>query len=463
MDIPSLSPTVPRSDAVQMTPLHNPKPVEKVAVTQDLLRNNINVRAERTNAFQAPFAEIRRQLEMSGPITVSMALRSTNTALAQRADAAEPSRAPMYDARGSLNSQAMNEVLNGIKNALRKLDLCENKAIQLIDKTLEGETMKSNKALYGALKDISRAIERSSSHNDNRRLGAAVMQMARAHNYQTGMIEYDEVGRAATATQFRKNSTIEKRSNAFTQTTLSLGVKGGPKLGASAGVADAASLSASLGVNATKTNMLFHDYDTDFLFIKKGQVAVSLSSVGKVGSLAKTLQAATLSGSIEAKGLRGFMVEGQKANDVLSYSVMHAREGGDSLSPKLAPSKYDLKSLANTATLGITSTLTGLTRRVKGWLSDGQVVDRQIALNTHKIIKGGTPSLFLVRDNSLLKGIRGCEDLQKYWIGRMEPYFRWSFPQALNQLWGMPLGWKPKARPRLTPAFSKLSSAMQKF
>jgi hypothetical protein len=308
----------------------------------------------------------------------------------------------------------MNQVLASVKDVLLTLSPNESQARRLIDKVLNGSnTLTQPKKLYSALKAISHAIGRNKGSDPMSRLAAAVMQMARAHNYQAGIGEYDGVGEAATAKYQKKNPTIEQRSNAFTQDALTLSGQGGVKLGAAAGVADAASVGVNLGVNLSRTNMLLNDFDTDLLHIKKRQVAVSLSAIGRVGNLSKALQTANVNGSLDLKVLRGSMVEGQKVKDVVNYTIMHAREGGDVLSPKLTPSRSELKSLTNFSTRGVAGTLAGFVRGVKSRLWNGQTADRQPALNTHKLLKGGTPSLFLVKDNSLLKGIAECASLQK--------------------------------------------------
>lgn len=362
-----------------------------------------------------------RPIHSNGPLSRQSG-RQAHASLAERSHifgtsrstpvAAEPPRA-MYGADGKLNSSVMNEVLSSVKNVLRTLNPNESKAGRLIDRTLKDKTLAEPKKLYSALKDISHAIGRNKGNEHLQFLAAAVMQMARAQNYQVGISEYDSVGEAATAKYQKKNPTIELRSNAFAQDVQTLGAHGGVKLGADAGVADAASAGVNLGVSLSRTKMLLNDFDTDVLHINKKQIAVSLSAIGTVGELSKDLQTANLSGALDLKMIRGAMVEGQKVKDVVNYTIMHAREGGDVHSPTLKPNKSELKSLANLSTRGVTATLAGVVRGLKSRLWNAQTADRQTALNSHKLLKGGTPSLFLVKDNSLLKGIPGCIELQK--------------------------------------------------
>ncbi|MBB6155195.1 hypothetical protein HDC30_002418 [Pseudomonas sp. JAI115] len=374
------------------------------AVSLTALRQQVEEAGGQSDASRPHFVNIMRemnpQLKLAGGAACAPA-------------ATEPVPAGLYGPEGTLDVAMMKELLLGVKSALQTLSPNAVKAASLIDKTLNATQLKDSPKLYGSLKDISQAIAGADGSESMQRLAGAVMQMARTHNYQAGVGEYDQSAKTATARYLEKNPTLETRSNAFHQHTLKFGGGGGPKWGVAMGALEGGAVDLKVDVNLSKTNMLLHDFDRDNLYIKKGQGALSVLVLAALGKVCNIFSAGKVSGGIDMKGLRGCLFDGKKAEDVVGYSMMHEREGGGSFSPALNPGKKKLTKLANLSTRGMSGMLNRFVNSATSRLWSGPAGDRQVSLNTHKLIKGGVPELFLVKDNSLLKGIAACRSLQE--------------------------------------------------
>ncbi|MEO3962723.1 hypothetical protein ABH310_25620 [Chromobacterium piscinae] len=312
----------------------------------------------------------------------------------------------MYDSSGKLNVSQFKLVLAEVKKSAEKLTAKESdkrKISKIIDEIVDNPDLLPKKQ-YAALKKLShniRQMRNTEKYNQIKLLSAAVLQMARTHNFQNGMEHYDDTGTQATEKLLKSNTGLETRSNAFVSDTASLEVNGGVKLGLAAGGANGASLTTHLGVGFSKSEMVTNATDTGNLAITRGKGAVMLSARADVGKLASMASLGEAKLEVGANGIRGALFEGRKVKEVVNYRVMHRREGGPWLTRSLAPDKRELKSMANQPTRGLFGKISAQAHKLSQ-IVHGRTGDVDTALNSHKLVKGSDPAAFLAGEQSLL-------------------------------------------------------------
>ncbi|WP_059948368.1 hypothetical protein [Burkholderia ubonensis] len=333
---------------------------------------------------------------------------------AQSLAAAPPVGDAMYEKSGTLNYQRMGAVLHEMKRAVRQLDPDSGRGAEdKIDRILKSLRTHRGPELYHALKQLSFAIKRESKAEGMQALSAAVLQMARTHNYQLGLSKYDDVARTIGKQTLASNPNIDKRSQSYASDVTALEIRGSAKIGVQLGAAEAGAVSAGVTAGVSRSGMVTTDLDMGSLFISLGRANVNASLDAAVGRIAGNALG-TMAGGISVNSARGRMFEGTRAEEVIGHKVMHDREGGAFLTSSIEPSRETLEARANLATRGVTGRAAALLRSAKARFTEGRFADLDPELNTHKLVKGAVAEGYLFGPGSLLDKYPACAELSRH-------------------------------------------------
>lgn len=339
----------------------------------------------------------------------------------------------MYDKFGALNHRKMGDILEEVKNVIHQLNPEGGRAsLAKIDDIIKTLTQRRGPELYDALKQLSFIIKRSSDAPEMQALSATIFQMARAHNYQLGISNYDNAARTIGQRVVSNNPNIDTRSLGYVSDSTALEIRGAAKFGAQVANAEPATVSAGLSLGISRSVMATNDLDTGSLLITTGQASGKLSldaNVGKIANNALGTGRAQLGGS----ATRGWLTEGTTVQEVIDHKVMHDREGGDSLTRSMQPGRQTLRARANLSTRGVSGGIAAAARSVIGKVTDGRFADGDRVLNTHKLVKGAVLEGYLYGEDSLLAGISACDSLRR----QLESAYAGSAARS------MPSGLKP--------------------
>lgn len=380
--------------------------------------------AARTGALQSPPAVsdggANRALSAAGsaaplwrPAAVQAGGAPAPAASGAPLAAVDPQRMTMFDTGGQLNVSALKQVLGGVRQAIGQLSpqaRGPSHAQRVIDKAQRDLIQGGGAQAYDVLKHVGHAIEHEARTPEMKRLGAAVIQMARVQNYQQGIARYDDDAQAATQRVLKANPTLESRSGAYSLQQSTLGANGGATVGFAAGPFEGATAGGGAGLRLDRSAMLANDEDTDLLYVTRHQATGTVKGSARLGAVSDALELGGLTAGVSAKGTRGAVVDGSSVGQVVNYAVMQHREGVGGHGSRPGPGATRARHMANTPTRGLGAQL----RRAADWLTHhgDRVADGHPELTTRKLAKGADPASYLVGQDSLLHGIDGCRSLQ---------------------------------------------------
>ncbi|KVT72966.1 hypothetical protein [Burkholderia ubonensis] len=319
----------------------------------------------------------------------------------------------MYDKSGKLNCTMMAEILREVGNAVRELNPNGGRASQdKVDRIIKDLRRHQGPELYDALKQLSFTIKRESQGEATQALSAAVLQMARTHNYQLGLSKYDDaaqkIGRQITAS----NPNLDTRSQGYVSDSIALGLRGSVKVGAQVANVEAGAVSAGINTRVARSSMVINDLHTAPQYITRGQANINLTLNAAVGKLTNNALG-TMGGGAGLYATRGRVTEGTNVQEVINHKVMHDREGGSFLTRAMEPTRQILEAKANLATRGVTGRIDAVVRSAVRRISEGRFAADDPALNTHKLVKGAVAEGYLIGEGSLLAKFPACNTLQR--------------------------------------------------